>query len=243
MKAFILLMTASCGCLISACACAPSHTSWGEPELQSKLPVARVVIEKKPVETIRRTFDPSQAPSDMPELPPDSAALTKYEFSCASTTNYVVHTDERRSEPKATARIETLTLTLGLKITIWLPADAAPRLCAYQEGVRAIAELHYDGSDTIAQQLGDSVGAQVFTATGRDCENQIKGAVDEAVKTIGEKWIAAVATPTGRVEAIYAEITDRGRSPKVLSNDTIRQSVQRYERETKPTLGSSSLKH
>jgi len=190
-----------------------------------------VVIDKKPVQVERKTFDPKAPPADMPKLEPHEAAITRYQFSWASNVAYSVSKLEDGGSTTCSATVETLNVTIGLQVVIWLPENATPKLRAHEEGHREIAEMYYEGAETIAEQVAAPIVAKPYIATGGDCDAKIKSAMDAAINKAGERWIDAVTSPAGRVEDIFDELTDHGRKLMLTEKDAIAQSVDRYEKE------------
>jgi hypothetical protein len=192
-----------------------------------------IVIDKKPVEVERKTFDPKSPPPDMPRLEPHEAAITRYQFSWASNVAYSINKTGDGGSTTCTATVETLNITLGLHVVIWLPDNATPKLRSHEEGHREIAEMYYEAAEEIAEQVAAPITAKPYPATGSDCEAKIKSVMDAAINKAGEKWIEAVTGPAGRVEDIFDELTDHGRKLMLTEKDAIAQSVAQYEKDRK----------
>jgi hypothetical protein len=100
-----------------------------------------ITIERTPVEITRRTFNPRNPPADMPKLAPHEAAVCVSDFRLNTNLSYQI---DRHSVGGAVTRevasVVKVTMRLELKITIWLPENAVPKLVKHEEGHSEMAQ-------------------------------------------------------------------------------------------------------
>jgi hypothetical protein len=172
-----------------------------------------VVIERLPPEVQTRTFDPKNPHADMPALRPGEAAVTESNFSCQTVIAATIESQLPSAQGcTATVRIASVKTTVKLGITIWLPVNGTKKLTAHEEGHRIIDETFYAGAEAVARRLSSAMVGQRRVGKGVDCDTAAQTAIKEAGDQLCGDYMTAVQYPATRVQELYDEITDHGRS-------------------------------
>ena len=210
------------------------------PSPSKPVQVARargVTVERSAAVVRRNRFDPRDPPPAMPPLGPNADAVTQSRFGCAASVQYTVVS--RRPEARgrrgvgrggctATARVDSVQVTLDLDVTIWVPVTARPKLVDHEEGHRVISERVYDDASTAAALAeAQKLVGRTVTARGDTCE----AAADAAVKAANEQFCQAYLDATSawatRVGNRYDEITSHGKRSNPPVDEAIRQAFER----------------
>jgi hypothetical protein len=212
---------------------------------------AEIKVEKKPPVVERKTFDPANRPKEMPELHGHELAVTASQYDCVMGFSTEM---TQRMLPKDRAlvvySVRRVTVSLSLKITIWLPEGANERLKAHEEGHRAIAERAYQNGEALARKAANRIDGRrvVGEAESLDKAEQIaggkvKGLSEEFTKTYRE----ALVIPVNRVQDIYDELTGHGTKSdpdvqKAIELAFARQSEEAKKGTDKPTTAASTTR-
>jgi hypothetical protein len=195
-----------------------------------------VTVERSPVVVTRKRFDPRDPPAEMPPLGPNADAITQSRFGCAASVQYTVVS--RRPEGRgrrgverggctATARVDSVRVTLDLDVTIWVPTTARPKLVAHEEGHRVISERVYDdaAADAALAEAQKLVGRTV-TARGDNCEAAADAAIKAANEEFCQAYLDATSAWSTRVGNRYDDITSHGKRSDPGVDEAIRQSFE-----------------
>src|SRR5688500_1095992 len=120
-----------------------------------------VVVNHEPPVVSSRTFDPKTPPPEMPPLKPGEAAVTESSFSCETLVEVLVVSQQPSGAGacRANVRVASVTATLRLAITVWVPHRDAHKLTAHEQGHRQIEERYYAGAKDVADRLSrDMIG-------------------------------------------------------------------------------------
>ena len=143
---------------------------------------ANVKVERKPVEVETKTYDP-QDPPKVHGLGEKEAGLTMSEFGCqiGLTLAPGVPRPQRNGKCQEALVVQSVTMTLELKITVWLPDDATDKLKAHEEGHRQMAEtLYNERAEKAARVAASLVDGRRFVAEADNCD-QIDKAVEQTM--------------------------------------------------------------
>jgi hypothetical protein len=190
-----------------------------------------VTVDQKPVVIERKTFDPAHRPAEMPPLKAGEAAVTESRFDCSADLSYRV-TDRNPTAAGCTTtlRVESVHLTLTLKILIWLPTSAPPKLVAHEDGHSRIDQRIYEEAKTLAESEGKSTDGQLISASAADCTAAENKATQSAADEICKRYLQAVGQRTQRVNQHYDSITSHGTKLAPAEDKAIQQAFDHEHR-------------
>ena len=170
-------------------------------------------ISKQPIVLATRTFDPAMPPADMPPLGSGENAECDSDFrSSASVRGESQPTDVTH----ATVTITHVTLTLQLRINIWVPAGVTQHVLEHEDGHRQISEFYYQTADKLAEGIAKTyLGKQVELA-GADLDAESNKVLQEMAAAITEEYNKELNP--GPTQLLYDAITDHGRNEVVVKD-------------------------
>jgi len=175
------------------------------------------VIEKQPVNFANRAFDPAAPPSDMPPLSEGENAECESNFtSNASVGSRTLRTD-------ATHAIVTITqvkLTLGLNVTIWVPAGVSPHVMEHEQGHRQIAEHYYQTADKVAARVAAPYMGRKTEVNGADLDAEANKFLQQLAAEITDEYEKQLDPSPAQL--LYDNITDHSRNDVVASDAVTR---------------------
>jgi hypothetical protein len=174
----------------------------------------------------RKTFDPKKPPAEMPKLDPKEAAVTQSFFGAESRVGGSVEQRKVGDEYHASVKVDTVEMTLTLRITIWLPKDAVPKLVNHEEGHRKISEHFYRDAEKIARKEAQGLLGRTIQGKGRDFEDAANNALQQAAQELGGRFLGQTDTPAGKAQDFYDEITAHGTNP-VKEDKAIADAIRR----------------
>ena len=172
-----------------------------------------VTINKQAVNFARRTFDPSNPPSDMPPLTHGENAACDSDFlSNASVAGETRQTDANH----ATLTVTHIKMNLQLNITIWVPNDVSEHVTEHEQGHRQISEYYYQTADKLAERIATRyVGEQVDIA-GTDLQLESNKFLQQTAAAITTDYNRELnPEPT---QLLYDSITDHSRNEVVIKD-------------------------
>jgi hypothetical protein len=186
---------------------------------------AEVTIEQKPVVVEQRIFDSAHRPGEMPPLKPGEAAVTESHFVCDTDLSYKV-LDRTPGEAGCTTsvRIQSVHMTLSLRILIWLPTAAPPKLVAHEQGHQHIDQRIYKEARQIAETEAKLLDGQVKTTSAADCAAAEKKATQSAAEELGKRYLQAVGHRAELINGRYDEITLHGTKTAPAEDKAIEQA-------------------
>jgi hypothetical protein len=179
-----------------------------------------VIINKHPVNFARRTFDPTNPPSDMPPLTQGENAACDSDFlSNASVAGETRHTDATH----ATVTVTDIKMNLQLNITIWVPNDVTEHVTEHEQGHRQISEYYYQTADKLAEQIAKPyLGKQVDIA-GTDLQAASNKFLQQTAAAITADYNRELNP--GPTQLLYDSITDHSRN-EVVVKDAIAHAIK-----------------
>ncbi|HSU68417.1 MAG TPA: hypothetical protein VLJ39_16175 [Tepidisphaeraceae bacterium] len=193
---------------------------------------ADVTIDRKPPVVEHRTFDPAHPPADMPPLNANEAAITQTDFECGAAVAYqVMDRKPGAHDCETTIQVRSVTVTLQLRIVIWLPRQATPKLGAHEEGHRRIAERVYEGAEPIARKAAAKLDGATLRGQATDCQAAEKQSVNRAADQINQSYLDQTAKPASRINDIYDDLTGHGTKAEPAEDEAIRQAFERATRD------------
>ncbi|HEY1629534.1 MAG TPA: hypothetical protein VGF52_06725 [Tepidisphaeraceae bacterium] len=191
-----------------------------------RLAAADVTITRSQAVIEHRVFDPNNPPADMPKLAGDEAALTESYFSANSSVGGSV-VDQQKTDNgcRTSIKVDTVQMTLRLRVTVWLPTNAVPKIVNHEEGHRAIAEYFYRDADAAARRVAEELIGQTISGSGSDCDAAGQNATKQAAQILGARYMGAVDVPCGKAQELYDQITEHGTNA-VKEEKAIKQAIQ-----------------
>jgi hypothetical protein len=173
---------------------------------------AQVTITKTDVVIERKQFDPKNPPSEMPKLHPPEAAVTVSFFSADTRVGGMVSDSRMLDDGTIETRVnvDTVKMTLRLRITVWLPTNANTKIRNHEEGHRQIAEQFYKDAGAIAKQLAEEMVGKTVVGHGRDTNQASSDALKKASNDVGNQYLAATDAPCFKAQQIYDRLTAHG---------------------------------
>jgi len=170
-----------------------------------------IVIDRAPVTSTTRIYDPRIGDARMPATLPDEAGVTVSNFKCVAVLQgSVVHHMQQGNDVIAEVRVESADIKLALDVTEWISQEGGPKIRAHEDGHRLIAEHFFDRADdsarTIARLL---IGTSVF-GTGLDSDEAAKNALNIASAHLVRDYMIEVRDRSDRVQHAYDDITHHG---------------------------------
>jgi hypothetical protein len=193
---------------------------------------AAVTVDRKPAVIERKMFDPAHHPSDMPPLAGNESAVTQSHFECNVTLNFeVLGRKEEGGKCKTELKVREVGVALQLRIVIWLPEGATPKLTAHEEGHRQITERVYGSAEKIARQIAQSLDGQTISGDAPNCQGAERQATQAAAGQFCQSYLDQTARPSAHLSEIYDELTAHGTRAEPTEDEAIRQTFERVRRE------------
>jgi hypothetical protein len=179
-----------------------------------------VTINKQPVNFARRTFDPTNPPSDMPRLTQGEYAACDSDF----LSNAAVAAQTRQTDAThATISVTHIKMDLQLNITIWEPNEATKHVTEHEEGHRQIAEYYYQTADKLAERIATTyVGKQVDIAA-TDLQSESNKFLQQTAAAVTADY-GSELNP-GPTQLLYDSITDHSRN-EVVVKDAVAHAIK-----------------
>lgn len=194
---------------------------WRDPASRPQLSeTPRPAILKQPVNFATRTFDPASPPSDMPPLPSGEAAECDTEFPSSAG---VGGQTRRADATHATITITQITMTLGLNITIWVPAGVTPHVLEHEQGHRQISETYYQTADKVAERVAASYMGRQVDIAGADLNAEANQLLQQMAADITEAYNKEL--DPGPAQLLYDSITDHSRN-EVAVQDAVAHALK-----------------
>jgi hypothetical protein len=196
---------------------------------------AGVQVNRKAAQVAHRTFDPNKAPTDMPPLGSNEAAVTHSAYGVGAQVQVVVVNESKSASGQVVSemRIESVKVDTTLAITVWLPKNASKSLVAHEEGHRRISEMFYEDAESIAREVAQPYVGRTIRATARSVEAAREAAMTKAIGEVNGAYMARTQIPSSRVNELFDRITDHGRNTRVSVHNGIRRALEQYRKESR----------
>jgi len=177
-----------------------------------------VIVDLDPPQRTTTTYDPRDPPPQLPTVATpgaagaaDKAGVTVSDFSCTAVVNgREIKQSNNGSVCVAAVRVESVHITLGLKITEWVACTAGPKTLAHEDGHRMIAEHFYDRAQQTAEAIGRQLIGRDFFGSGANPAAAATDALNVAARQIAEQYMQHVRDPSQQVQDAYDRITSHG---------------------------------
>ncbi len=144
-----------------------------------------VIVEKQGENFASRTFDPANPPADMPTMSPGEAAVCDSNFTSGANVSGDVRDRDSTHE---IVTITQIRVTLGLEITIWLPAGAAQHVIEHEDGHRQISEYYYRDAGNMVQRIAAGYIGKQEMVSGTDLNGQADVWLQQMGKEISDEY-------------------------------------------------------
>jgi hypothetical protein len=150
---------------------------------------------------------------------------TKYAFGCNPA--FAFHVTRLAAGEPFNFQIETVTMHLGLKITITLPKGEYDKLKDHEEGHRIIVEYFYSLGPTVARQAGGLITGIEQTSSATEYEAAKTEVFTRATDEVEIEYMKYIRDLCGQANDYYDELTDHGRN-NVDSTRAAREAIRHY---------------
>jgi hypothetical protein len=201
---------------------------------QQAQPVS-VGIDMIPLIRTVQLYDPAAPPPQMPPPEANEAGVTISEFSCTAVVDGLVLNQGPSRDSTATVaavRVQSVHITIGLKITEWVSCHSGLKILAHEDGHAMISEHFYDGASEIAEDIGHDLIGHDFFGSGADTPSAASDALNVAARQIAQQYMQQVRDPSQRVQEAYDVITQHGTNT-VEELDAIEQAMNQVRESDK----------
>jgi hypothetical protein len=185
-----------------------------------------VKVEKGKTAVEYKYFDPRHLPDPPPPLEKGEAAVTVYSYGVETNLRYSYPQKPGRGPVKVNFKIESITVTLTLKVTIWLPEDPPAQLKAHEEGHLAISEAFYEKAEPTARGLAEKEVGRVVVGEGSDIDAAGQAVIQKVSTRLCDAYLNAMNGPCSKAQDAFDRITDHGRSPRPSAKEAVEQSLK-----------------
>ena len=190
----------------------PSRPQLGE--------MPKPTINKNPVNFVSRTFDPASPPAEMPPLPAGETAECDSDF--VSSARVGART-RRTDATHATVTITQVILSLGLNITIWVPAGASEHVIEHEQGHRQISEAYYETAEKAAERIAAGYTGRQVDIAGADLNAEANQLLQQMAAEITEAYKKELDPEPAQL--LYDSITDHSRN-EVAVQDAVAHALK-----------------
>jgi len=198
--------------------------------LLTSLASAQVTVNKQPVTSTVRYFDPKKPPADMPKLVGNEAAVCVSNFNIsASAGGDVLEQDKVDGACRTTVRIDRITLTLECDIVIWLPNKPPKKIVEHEDGHKEITERFYKDADAVAKKYANQWLGRSVRGSAKTCQEASSAAISSAAQEMSGQYMTAVQGESSKVQEAYDRITAHGTN-KLTARQGVDRAMAEYER-------------
>lgn len=185
-----------------------------------------VTINRSDAVIEHKTFNPKNPPAEMPKLSGNEAAVTQSFFGADSKVGGTMVDSFPTSEGyEASVRVDTVQMTLRMRVTVWLPSNSNEKIRKHEEGHRKISEHFYADAAQIARSKAEPLMGQIITGTGSSPEKAVSDALRKAANRLGHEYLGATDTPCGEAQKRYDQITEHGTNA-VNEDRAMKQAIE-----------------
>jgi len=189
------------------------------------------VVRAKPTVGVVE-YQPGRPPPEMPGKEPGYCA---WHFNCDVQVRYDVTTERRPAGRHAVrVRLKSVTVTLSLASTLYLPLNASPALRAHEEGHRRIGEHYYSQADNLARPLAQALVGRTFEGAGDSADAAAGDAVQGAINDLSNAILDGLHAPTERANTLFDDLTRHGLHKNPTADEAVRTAIDRTGPATRP---------
>lgn len=184
-----------------------------------------VEIKRRQSAQIKR-FDPDRPAAEMPPLEPPEAAVTVSSFSCSAQMRVLIVDEQQRGgNYHASATVESINISLGLDVTMWLPRNATRKIRDHEQAHRKISDHYFDLGEQAARDLAEPYIGRVIEGSAASRDEAVDGAIKAAIREIAGGYMSRIESRAGQAQKIFDELTDHGRND-VKEDSAIRDAIE-----------------
>jgi len=154
---------------------------------------------------------------------------TEYAFGCNPA--FAFHVTRPGPDEPFSFHIETVTMHLGLKITIIMPKGDYEKLKDHEEGHRKIVEYFYSLGPAMARQAGGLMAGIERTSSTTDYEAAKTEVFTRATDEVETEYMKYIRDLCGQANDYYDSLTDHGRN-NVDSTRAAHEAIRHYAPQT-----------
>jgi len=204
----------------------PASAGWGN-----------VKVTHKPVEVEHKTFDHENPPKELGLEKEGAVTVSEFDLQIGLGLVPGDKIPQRNGKCREYLVVQNVNLTIGLKITVWLPDNATDKLKAHEEGHRVMTEKVYnERSDKAAKAAGALIDGHRLTAEADNCDEvdkAVEQTLGEANKTVYHAYLTRTADVSARAGEIYDDITRHGTRMDIDEKTAAAQAFAREADEEK----------
>jgi hypothetical protein len=185
------------------------------------------VVKNKPVVEYKQ-FDPKNLPDPPPPLGPGEAAVTEYRFAINSDGRFSYQGPDNpaNGSNKYEVKIERISLTLDLKVTIWLPKNCPKSLEAHEDGHLKIAEAFYADADKTARLLALKVIGTKTTGEGKDIASAGSAAMEKVNQKLLDDYLDKVQKQCETAQEAFDRMTAHGTKKEPAAKEAVPMAIK-----------------
>jgi hypothetical protein len=185
------------------------------------------VVKNKPVVQYKR-FDPANLPDPPPPLGPGEAAVTEYSFGINSNGRFSYPGPDKPAggSNKYEVKIEQISLTLDLKVTIWLPKNCPKPLEAHEDGHLKIAEAFYADAEKTARLLALKAIGTKATGEGKDIQTAGGNAMEKVNQKLLDDYLDKVQKPAETAQVAFDRLTAHGTKAQPTAKEAVPMAIK-----------------
>lgn len=160
-----------------------------------------------------------------PQIASGMQGVTQYAFTCDPGFNFRV--THQNADAPFDFHIESMTMHLGLAITIILPQGENGKLREHEEGHRKIVEYFYSLGPTAARCAAGLLTGMDQISSAPDYETARNEIFSRATAEVQAEYMKYIQQPCGQANEYYDELTDHGAN-NTDSNQAAQEAIRRY---------------
>jgi hypothetical protein len=197
-----------------------------------------IKVTHKQVEVEHKSFEKSNPPKELTgEQKEGAVTISEFDLKLGFGLVPGEKTPQVNGKCRETLVVQAVNLTIGLKITVWLPDDAPDKLKAHEEGHVQMAEKIYaEQADKAARAAGALVDGRRLVAEADNCadiDKAVDQTIDQANKKVYQAYLSKTADLNARAGEIYDDITHHGTRLDIDEKTAAAQAFAREAEEEK----------
>jgi len=173
-----------------------------------------VKVTHNPVEVEHKSFDHTAPPKELGLEKEGAVTVSEFDLKIGLAFTPGVKRPQPNGKCQQSIVIQGVNLTLGLKITVWLPDDATDKLKAHEEGhVQMTEKVYAERADKAAKAAGAIIDGRRMTAEADNCDDVDKALEEiyaQANKKVYNAYLPLTADVSARAGEIYDDLTRHG---------------------------------
>jgi len=195
----------------------------------------KITIERADTAVEVKEFDPAKLPDPPPPLEPGEAAVCVYRYQVDADIRYSYREKPGSAKPAKAGEapvktwevsVESMSVRLGLQVTIWLPTNAGKQLTDHEHGHRRLAEAYYARADDIVRGLAGTIVGQKFVTAGVDGPAMIKKKIGAMNSHICDSYLKALNEPCDKAQKMFDDLTAHGTKASPTTDEAVKKVLE-----------------